>query len=223
MKRGDKTWVVLTVTAVCCGAMLLVDGVWQPGYAVKSGVKIALFGALPVLLSKRVPSVDLRAIFRVKRGGGPDKSLLLGPALYALIVGGFFALRPFVDFSGIAGNLTATTGVSRANFLWVSLYISFVNSLLEEFFFRGFAFRGMKGKWGAKTACIVSALLFSLYHTAMMAGWFPFWLFLLALLGLGAGGCIFTALNKRSGTLYTSWLVHMCANFAINTVGFILL
>ena len=34
--------------------------------------------------------------------------------------------------------LTAGTGVRRENFLWVALYISFVNSLLEEFFFRPF-------------------------------------------------------------------------------------
>ena len=31
-------------------------------------------------------------------------------------------------------------GVNAGNFVFVALYISIVNSLLEEFFFRGFAF-----------------------------------------------------------------------------------
>ena len=48
-------------------------------------------------------------------------------------------------------------------------------------------------------------------------------LFLLVMAGLTAGGLIFNHLNQRLGTVYISWLVHMCANFAINTVGFMLL
>ena len=28
--------------------------------------------------------------------------------------------------------------------------------------------------------------------------------------------------DEKYNNIYSSWLVHMCANFAINTVGFIL-
>ena len=44
----------------------------------------------------------------------------------------------------------------------------------------------------------------------------------LILSGLIAGGLIFNALNDRFGNIYPSWFVHMAANFAINTIGFIL-
>ena len=40
--------------------------------------------------------------------------------------------------------------------------------------------------------------------------------------GLIAGGCIFDYLNEKNGNIYSSWFVHMFANFAINTVGMIL-
>ena len=61
-----------------------------------------------------------------------------------------------------------------------------------------------------------------MYHIAMMIGWFSLYLFALILVGLFIGGFIFDWLDEKTGTLYPSWFVHMFANFAINTVGFIL-
>ena len=55
-----------------------------------------------------------------------------------------------------------------------------------------------------------------------MIGWFGPWVFIIIMAGLFAGGLIFNCLNEKSSTLYPSWLVHMFANFGINTVGFIL-
>ncbi len=220
-----KRYPTLTVISVClfaCGAMLLVDGIWQPGYALKSLVKALLFLGLPLLVSRRIGRPAIRPLFRLKKGQLLP-ALLPGIALYALLVGGYFLLRPLVDFSRIAGQLSATAGVTRENFLFVSLYISFVNSLLEEFFFRGFVYRGLAGTVHPAVAYGVSAVSFSLYHTAMMAGWFPLPLFLLALVGLAAGGVLFILLNRQQKNLYPSWLVHMFANFGINTIGFLLL
>ncbi len=57
----------------------------------------------------------------------------------------------------------------------------------------------------------------------MMAGWFDWWVFALAMLGLFVGGLLFNWLNAKQKNIYTSWLTHMFANFAINTIGFLLL
>ena len=43
------------------------------------------------------------------------------------------------------------------------------------------------------------------------------------MVGLVIGGVIFNWLNEKLDTIYCSWLTHMFANFAINTIGFILL
>ena len=67
-----------------------------------------------------------------------------------------------------------------------------------------------------------SAAVFAIYHIAMMVGWFGPCVFLIIMTGLFVGGLIFNYLNEKSRTVYPSWLVHMFANFAINTVGFIL-
>ena len=55
-----------------------------------------------------------------------------------------------------------------------------------------------------------------------MIGWFSPLVFIIVMAGLFAGGMIFNYLNEKSGTVYPSWFVHMFANFAINTVGFML-
>ncbi|NMO95148.1 hypothetical protein [Paenibacillus lemnae] len=35
-------------------------------------------------------------------------------------------------------------------------------------------------------------------------------------------GLLFNWLNEKNGNIYASWMVHMCANLAINTIGFML-
>ena len=217
-----RLWGVMILGLVCCGIMALVDGLWQPGYAVKSAVKLAVFGLLPLVVTRLWGLISLKELF-VFRKKGFFTALGLGLGIYGLILGGYFLLRNGFDFSQVAGSLTENAGVTKENFLYVSLYISFVNSLLEEFFFRGFLFRNLKAQARPFTAYGISAVLFAAYHIAMMIGWFGFGLNALILLGLAVGGLIFNRLNERLGCIYGSWLTHMFANFAINTIGFLLL
>ena len=127
-----------------------------------------------------------------------------------------------IDFSSIKDSLVSGIGVNADNFIYVALYISFMNSLLEEFFFIGFAFILLKEKTNQTFAYVFSAGLFAFYHVGMTNGWFNGFIYILAMLGLFIGGYIFNYLNDKCKNIYPSWLVHMFANFAINTVGCIL-
>lgn len=213
---------ILVVTMICCLVMALVDGVLRPGYAVKSAIKVAMFMLVPLIASRIDRGVLYLQLLRPKKKGLLP-AIALGVGIYAVILGGYFLVSPFFDFSKIAGALTTNAGVTKENFLYVSLYISFANSFLEEFFFRGFVFTNLKRLSGRKLAYIFSATAFSLYHVAMMIGWFSPVLFVLVMVGLAAGGVIFNWLNEKLDTIYCSWLTHMFANFAINTIGFMLL
>lgn len=218
--QHKRNTIVMVAAAICCGVMALVDGVIQPGYGVKSAIKLAVFALVPLLLTRCCGLTPMREIFRFRKKGFAA-ALGLGIGIYALILAAWWIVKHWVDFSGIAGNLTQSAGVTKDNFLYVSLYISFVNSLLEEFFFRGFLFTNLKQN--RTFAYCFSALAFSIYHVAMMIGWFNIWLTGLVLMGLFVGGLIFNALNEFNDCIYVSWLTHMFANFAINTIGFILL
>lgn len=216
-----KSCLMVAVIIVFCVLMGLVDAVVSPSYFVKSAVKLVLFLVLPYVYALFDKEIKIKELF-VPQKRGVLTALLLGFGVYAVILFGYLLLKDVFDFSQITGALTNNIGVTGKNFIFVSLYISFVNSLLEEFFFRGFAFLTLKRITSRRFAYIFSAAVFAVYHVAMMVGWFGPAVFAIILLGLFAGGLIFNRLNEKSGSVYPSWLTHMFANFAINTIGFML-
>ena len=220
-KQQRELWLLCGSILVCCAIMAVVDGVIQPNYAVKSAVKWVVFLFVPLMYARTMGDGSLKQMMIPSRSG-LTQAVLLGVAVYVLIVGGYFVVRGFFDFSAITSTLEASMGVSKENFLAVAVYISFVNSLLEEFFFRGFAFLTLVRLTSKKIAYSFSSFAFAGYHITMMIGWFSLPAFIIAMSGLMMGGFIFNRLNDKNENIYSSWMVHMFANFAINTVGFIL-
>lgn len=217
----SKRLYIPILVAVACVIMGVVDAVIQPGYVVKSAIKILVFLLIPMIYSVKSGKCNIKSLLTPTKKGFL-LAILWGGLVYAVVVGAYLIFRDVFDFSALVGSLNETTGVNKSNFLWVAIYISFVNSFLEEFFFRGFAFLGMKSFFSAKFSYIFSSLAFALYHIAMMIGWFGLPVVLISLLGLFAGGMIFNKFDEKNGNIYLSWLVHMFANFATNTIGFML-
>lgn len=221
LRTQNRKYVIISIVCVACLCMGLVDAVIQPRYWVKSLVKIALFLLLPTLYAFYDRQFRIKSLFIPDRRGFL-LALGMGTGVYAVVLGAYFVFRGVFDFSAVAGSVTEAVGVDRSNFLSVAIYISFANSLLEEFFFRGFAFLTLKDASNRTVAYLVSASMFSAYHIAMMIGWFALPVVLLALLGLFLGGVIFNYFNEKYNNIYLSWLIHMFANFATNTIGFLL-
>lgn len=212
---------IIAIVLFACIVMGITDAVIQPGYAVKSIIKIVMFSGLPLLYGFINKENSMKKLLI------PDKkgfitAVFCGIGVYAVVLGAYLIFRNVFDFSALTSSLNETTGVNKSNFVWVALYISFVNSLLEEFFFRGFAFITLKKFLSSRFAYIFSSLMFALYHIAMMIGWFAIPVILISLAGLFIGGLIFNKFDEKSENIYLSWLVHMFANFATNTIGFIL-
>ena len=222
MAGSKGRWTVIPLTLAACGLMTWVEAVLRPAYPVKSALKLLIFlgtAGLYILLCR--DKGPLRAFRR------PDRESLNAAGLLALgafvgILGGYALLAPWLDLSAIPGNLAAKEGLTAATFPLAALYISFVNSLLEEFFFRGFAFLTLRETGNTKLAWGFSALAFALYHVCIMGSWFHPVLFFLLTAALGAAGLLFNWLDRR-GSLWPAWLVHMAANLAINTIGMHLL
>ena len=216
-----KSVLMISLVIIFCGFMAVIDGVIKVNYLEKSFIKVLLFLILPLIYSFYDKNIRVKELFLFNKNG-IIRACILGTLVYLIIVGGYLLLKDVFDFSQITGSLTKNIGVTGQNFIFVSIYISFINSLLEEFFFRGFAFITLKKLTGRKFAYIFSAAVFAVYHIAMMTGWFKLDVFLIVMAGLFAGGLIFNYLNEKSATVYPSWVVHIFANFAINTVGFML-
>ncbi len=221
-ERIKKLYIILSVIIFSL-AVTFIDAVVQPLYFSKIPIKILFFLALPMLffVFHREEWNEFKALFRFKKKGLLI-SLLLGAAIFGVILGGYFALRGIIDFSGVTASLTSGMGITADNFVWVAIYISIMNSFLEEFFFRGFGFITLKKYVNIKFAYLFSPVLFAVYHVGMLVGMFHPAVLALLMFGLIVGGLIFNILNDKLGNIYPSWFVHMAANFAINTIGFIL-
>ncbi len=221
MTKRSNIGLILLITLLII-LMYIVDFYIQPGYMVKSIIKIILFLIIPFIYSYKVHINPVMEFFKIKSLKELIKAFILGIGIYIFIIAAYFILKGFIDLDNIKTILDSSLSVNKYNFIYVSLYISFINSLLEEFFFRGFIFFNLNKTMTLVMSYSISAFAFSIYHVAILANWFNPILFMVSLIGLFIGGLIFNKLNIRNGNIYNSWLVHMFANFAINTVGLIM-
>ena len=146
----------------------------------------------------------------------------LGLGVFVFVQAGYFVLKGFIDLNNISAVLENNLGISKENFIFVSLYISFFNSLLEELFFRGFSFLTLKKYSSKKYSYIISAFAFSIYHVSILANWFNPIIYIIFIAGLFVTGIFFNLLNDRYDNIYNSWIVHMAANISINIIGFMM-
>jgi len=221
MKEKRNFYSILSIIIFACIIMSLIDALLSPDYFIKSLIKLILFLLLPMALTYINKDISLKGLMTIEKKK-IVLPVLMGVGVYVFILGAYYIIGPYFDFSNVTVALADNYGVKKDNFVIVALYISLANSLLEEFFFRGFAFITLKKFTTRRFAYIFSAGVFSLYHVAIMSDWFNPLLFILLITSLFIAGLLFNWLNEKTKTIYTSWLVHMCANFAINTIGFIL-
>ncbi len=222
MNKKQSLYIILSVTIISL-LITFIDGFLKPDYLVKSIIKIFLFLIVPIFyfFINKTEIKNFKTLFEINLKT-MLKAFAIGIGIYIVILGGYFLTKGIFNFSNVTDSISQNNGINEDNFLYVSLYISFINSFLEEFFFRGFGFITLKKQTNRKFAYIFSSLFFSIYHVGMLIGMFDCFILPILFIGLFAGGCIFNYLNESSENIYTSWGAHMFANFSINTVAFIL-
>jgi len=222
---GRKWLVVLLVVLGCAGAWFGQE--YALGYWERAFIKVLSFGScMGVYMLLRTPSVRFADSSPLKGEPGvfcrPDRksvrfAALLALAVFLFLTVGYMLLSPWLDLSAIPEQLRYS-GITARTFPVVAVYIILCNSLLEEIFFRGFAFLALKQYASPVFAYVFSGLSFALYHVSIMDGWFhPVW-FGLFIAGLAVAGMLFDFLDRR-GSIWNGWLVHASANLAINLIG----
>lgn len=219
IEKSGRRALAISLTVLGCLAMFWVERYLAPAYPVKSGLKVLAFGGCVMLYCLVSRDWTPARSFRFPSRRELRLGAALGLGVFLFLLGGYALLVPWLDLSAIPGELQAKEGITAALFPLAAAYITFGNSLLEELFFRGFAFLALAEAGGKKLAWGFSALAFALYHVSIMDGWFHPILLALLTAGLGAAGALFNALDQRSGTLWPAWLVHMGADLAICTIG----
>lgn len=215
--RYRVVWIVYSVVVLFL--LYFIDHTLQPGYWIKSLIKLSLFGLVPLFVLIQ-GHFELKSLIRFKHVRWTFYLFCLGIIL--VIILGYFVLSLFTSLSNIPDLLNQQVQVNLNNYLWVSLYIILINSALEEFFFRFLLIKIFTFK-NTLLPHFFSAILFAIYHVAIINQWFEPWLFVLVVLGLTLVGLFFSYLNKEKNGITHSYLFHLSANIGINLVGLILM
>lgn len=215
--KKHLTGVLLALAAVLL--VFLVEQVLQPGYWIKSLLKAAAFlGA--ILAYAALGKQRFLETIRLRKLTETKALLLCMLAFFAGVAVLFLCFRNQLDLAGIRESLMRKEGLTRQNCLFVFAYIIVCNSFLEEAFFRGFVFQLFRNQM---LGALLSAVLFSAYHIGIFISWFNPFLFVLCLAGLAAVGLFLQWISGKYQSIAASWLIHACANIAINAVGALLI
>ncbi|RME97704.1 MAG: CPBP family intramembrane metalloprotease [Chloroflexi bacterium] len=129
---------------------------------------------------------------------GMGCGLMLASLLFNVLYGGFLALFDLQiqpDVSLLFNNTDLPVALLFGG--------AIVAPIVEEIFFRGFVFAGLRNKWNWKIAAVVSAGLFALAHV-IPTSFLP--IFIL--------GMIFAYLYQISGSVWPGIIMHMLTNTA---------
>jgi len=184
-------------------------------------LKLFLFSIFPIIyILKTGDNVVKDSIINKKRSKLFSLSTFLGIIIFVIIIISFNFLKQYIDIPQLVGEFEDKYKINKTNIVYYGLYITFINSLIEEFFFRGFIFLNIKKLKYKKLAYIISSLAFAIYHIANFQNWFSIGMFLFVSVGLFIGGCIFNYLDDKQETFLNSWFVHIAADLAIILIGF---
>ena len=197
--------------------LYVVEQVLQLPFMIKTIIKLPMFTLLPGWMLTHVYGKKIGFVW-------PKKHLhfmVIGMTTVVVsILSGYYIVESLVDVEVISMDITNRMQIGTGTMVLAALYTTLVNSLIEEYFFRGFLFLGLRHSGHRRLAYVVSAVLFALYHVTIFLNWFTWPVMLLALLGLVAGGLIFGWFADKTDSLIGSWLIHISADIALIAIGF---
>ena len=218
---NKKLAFIITSAILSITLLYISDQILTISYISKVILKLFLFSIFPIVyILKTGDNVVKDSIINKKRSKLFSLSTFLGIIIFVIIIISFNFLKQYIDIPQLVGEFEDKYKINKTNIVYYGLYITFINSLIEEFFFRGFIFLNIKKLKYKKLAYIISSLAFAIYHIANFQNWFSIGMFLFVSIGLFIGGCIFNYLDDKQETFLNSWFVHIAADLAIILIGF---
>ncbi len=111
MVNRRKLIAIVTIVITGCLIMAWVDAIIRPDYSVKSFVKIILFTLMPIGYAIFDRQISFSYLFKFNRSS-LKLAVSLGIGVYILILGSYFILSPYFDFSKVTAELQNNICVS---------------------------------------------------------------------------------------------------------------
>lgn len=217
-----KLAVPLAAAVIFLFCMILTEQTFAPPYAVKSAIKLLLI-VLLTGIGIKLSGVSIKDGIRFRKMQRPAVLIAVSLAVIPVVLLGFFLLRSQLDLPAIRQGLMDKEQLTKQNCLFVFAYIALCNSFLEEAFFRGFLTERFRAAGLKKYGSCLSALAFALYHIGIVDSWLSPPMLILCILLLFNAALFLQWICDRFNSVKASWLVHGCANLAINSVGILLI
>ncbi|GED70418.1 hypothetical protein BRE01_41200 [Brevibacillus reuszeri] len=100
--------------------------------------------------------------------------------------------------------------------IWLfSVYLVFLNSLLEELFWRGFVLQRMLQSLSQAMAIVLSSFFYTLYHLIVATVMFGFKIGLLITVLVFVSGIIWGWIKGLFPAIYTTWFSHILADLGL--------
>lgn len=141
MKQRHITQVIV-LTILSCLALFYVEQILELSYIMKTLAKILLFLIVPIVFIKVVLKERLFESLRLNQVDvkGLQYGVGLGLLSVIVILAAYVLLQDQINGETIILDLQNRLNITLETYIFVALYITFGNSLLEEFYFRGFIF-----------------------------------------------------------------------------------
>lgn len=213
----QKSVFIIISTFLICLFLAIIEHAFDINYLIKTSSKILLFLSIIFLTSYIFKNFKIKDILSLKNITKKEwiHIMILGIGSASIVLISFLVFKPFIDISMIEKDLVERLGITSTLFIFVGLYVSFGNSFLEEIFFRGFIYFNLP----KKLAYIYSPLLFASYHIPMIMFWFEPIFVILCFIGLWVIGFVFHKVNEKNHTIWSSWIIHICADIMIILIG----
>ncbi len=195
--------------------LVVLEYVFNLQYISKQIVRIIFFVGIPLISVFYIRGSNIKEKILFKRPTIKELKIPLIASLVIFIgtIGGYFTIQFMFDASKVIEGME-DIGIGMHNvWLW-SIYLSFINSLIEEFFFRGYIYYALE-KRSTVLAIVVSSIMFSLYHVVLMVLLFNIWTVIFTIVGLFIVGAFLAYMNKFGKSFMNSWIIHVSADIAI--------
>jgi membrane protease YdiL (CAAX protease family) len=159
------------------------------------------------------------------RKGGFAIAAALGLGISAIIIGSYGAFgRKLIDPQMIQQAVTPNGLDQQGRYLMLAVYLTLINSLMEEYVWRWFVFKKFEELFGAsrkvgRIAVFASAIGFTIHHTITLRGQFDWSITLIGSLGVFIGGAVWSWLYLRYRSIWPGFLSHAIVDAAVFLVG----
>lgn len=147
----------------------------------------------------------------------------LGSGIAISLLGWGLMMTPLGDqvWAGSLGVIERAEGLGfREHFVLFALYVTFVHSALEEYYWRWFVFGSLERKIRPWLAHAIAGVAFGGHHLVILMQFFPFGLAAFFTSCVVIGGVIWTWLYARQGSVLGCWLSHLCVDAFLMILGY---